>query len=571
MIITYVSESRKNTAQALRGFECPAVVADYLSKHMMIRPTPSQKIMDKVLTWHKCTHYTTMEPESSIQRILTPEQLWLRDTSQGGEWTVFDIVSIPLTFYEYRRATGFTYWSGGITPRIVQYCEIAGLKRISVMDIGSNDGEAVHDLQLCLADFGISAETTGVDIDYADSWQNNMDEFIHCDIFKMRPTKKYDVVLCTMAGYEASRQNWPVLIRICANHLKDKGVLLFDDIVYEHYTAYDIDESRQLAHDIESMSSLQFAWYRFGRTALYLLYCGYVTWDRSPACLDCVLEDRGSEYKRHPMAVVRIPRRVCDTCGDGITCYAATHPHYFDGWHCGRCMLARTAPDYLAYAFNCVAGIASWEPEVAREFVHALLDTADNHLAKNMLSDVANRIDEVVDTRDGPDTEDGAWTGHRSEIIKSDEEMLTDRICAEMSERARTFEIEYNFPDNLAVAYEEGRKSGPSHGNERPVPYPPDIDWSKVYMPRKLRIFQSPVGQRWTVNYLRHECTDYETACEKLQKEAMDLLERNGHGVVLEAKCIIDEQIHRIVKNRIQEEIAERFPELAEAAVEQKV
>ena len=361
------------------------------------------------------------------------------------------------------------------------------------MDIGSNDGEAVHNLQLHLADFGISVETTGVDINYADGWQNNMDEFIHCDIFKLCPTKKYDVVLCTMARYEVSRQIWPVLIRTCASHLKDEGILLFDDIVYEHYTAYDVDKSGQLAHGIESMSSLQFEWYKFGRTALYHVYCGDVTWDRSPVCADCVFGDIGSEYEQQPMAVVRMPRRVCDTCGGDTACYAAPDPHYFDGWHCGRCTLARTTPDYLAYAFNRVAGIASGEPEAAGEFIRSLLETADSQLAKNMLSDMVNRIDEAATRRSGPDTGDVAGTGHGSDIIKSDEEILTDGIRAEMSERARTFEIEYNFPDNLAVAYEEGRKSGPSHDKKRPVPYPQDMNWSEVYRPRKLRIFQSPV------------------------------------------------------------------------------
>ncbi len=567
-----MSESQRNTVQALRRFGCPTKMADYLSQHMLVQPTPQQAVMSKVLAWHKCTaHYRTMEPESSTQYILTPEHLWLRDTSHGEEWTVFDIVSVPLAFYEYRRATGFTYWSDGITPRVVQYCEISGLERISVMDIGSNDGKAVHDLKLHLSDFGISAETTGVDIDYADSWQNNIDEFIHCNIFELRPTKKYDVVLCTMAGYEPSRQKWPVLIRTCANHLKDKGILLFNDMVYEHYTAYDIDESRQLAHDIESMSNLQFAWYEFGRTALYNIYCGNITWDRSPVCLDCVFGDRGSECKRQPMAVVCIPRRVCDTCGDDTSCYTDFYSRYLDGWHCGRCMLARTAPDYLSYAFNCVAGIASREPEVSKEFIHALLETADSQLAKNMLLDMVNRIDEVATKKHNSDTEDRAGTGHGADMIKNDEEILANGIRAEMSKRARTFKIEYNFPDNLVVAYEEGRKFGPSHDKDQSVPHLQDIRWSEIYMPRKLRTYQSPVGQRWAVNYLRHKCTDYEAACEKLEKEAMDLLVRNGHEGDWEAKRVIDEQIRRIIKNRIQEEISDRFPDLTAAAGEQRV
>lgn len=566
-----MDESRRTTAQALREFECPDEVADYLSKHMIIQPTPSHEIIDKVLAWRECTaHYYTMESESSIQYILTPEHLWLRDMSQSEEWTVFDIVSLPLAFYKYRRATGFTYWSDGITPRIVQYCEISGLERISVMDIGSNDGEAVHNLQLHLADFGISAETTGVDKDYADSWQNNMDEFIHCDIFKLHPTKKYDVVLCTMAGYEVSRQNWLVLIRACANHLKDKGVLLFHDIVYEHYTAYDIDESEQLAHDIESMSSLQFEWYMFGRTALSNIYCGNITWDRSPVCMDCVYENRGSEYKQQPITVVRIPRRVCDTCGDDTACYVTPNP-YYDGWHCGRCTLARTEPHYLAYAFNRVAGIANYEPKVAGEFIRALLETADNQLTKTMLLGMIKHIDEATTKQRGSDTEGGTGTDHGAGIVNNSEEILTDGIRTKMSKRARTFKIEYNFPDNLAIAYEEGRKLGPNHNKERSVPYPQDIAWSAMYMPHKLRLFQSPVGQRWAVNYLRHECTDYEDACAKLQKEAMDLLEQNGHGGNWAAKHIIAEQIHCIIKNRIQTEIGERFPELAKAAGEQKV
>ena len=88
----HVSEIQKSTVQALRKFGCPTEMAAYLSQHMLIRPMPPQEVMSKVLAWCKCTvHYHTMGEESSIQYILTPEQLWLRDASQGEEWTVFDI------------------------------------------------------------------------------------------------------------------------------------------------------------------------------------------------------------------------------------------------------------------------------------------------------------------------------------------------------------------------------------------------------------------------------------------------------------------------------------------------
>ena len=567
MIITPVNEVRNNTIQALRRFGCPADVAAYLSKHIGIQTIPSREDVSKVLAWFKCTaHYETMGTESDIQYILAPEHLLLRNVSHGEKWTVFDIMSTPHTLYKYRRATHFSYWGDGITPRIIQYCEITDRKQISVMDIGSHDGEAMRCLQTDLSDFDISAETTGVDIDYFDGWQNNMNEFIHCDVFKLRPSRKYDVVLCTMAGYKISRQEWPTLIRACASHLTYDGILLFHDMVYEHYRTYDVDESRQLAHNIDSMSDLQFAWYEFGRTALYHIYCGNVTWERSPHCFHCVLEDMRSGPVPQPAAVVHMPNHVCDTCGDNTVCYVDTD--HFQGWHCGRCTLALTGPDYLIRTLNRVAGIASWEPETAREFIRALLERANGPIAKNMLADIDGRIKEATAGRQGPNAE-GTPEADRN-TSKDGPHSMANGIWAEMSERARTFKIEYEFPDDLEVAYKQGRKEGPRYEKEQPVSHTQDIRWDEAFAPSKLRTFQAPVGQRWAVNYLRLECSGYKTACKKLLEEARNMLERDGRSASLEDN-VVYEQIHRIIKNRVQNTIAKRFPELAAASKEQMI
>ena len=53
-----------------------------------------------------------------------------------------------------------------------------------------------------------------------------------------------------------------------------------------------------------------------------------------------------------------------------------------------------------------------------------------------------------------------------------------------------------------------------------------------------------------------------------MQDEARELLGPDSPQDDLDTVC---EQIHQIIKNRVQERIAVRFPELAEAAREQMV
>lgn len=244
--------------------------------------------------------------------------------------------------------------------------------------------------------------------------------------------------------------------------------------------------------------------------------------------------------------VAHLPNRRCDTCGEYAVCYADTALGYFDGWHCGRCTLARCAPDDLVHALDLLAGIASREPAVAKDFVLALREKAGSRLAKDAFSHTARNT-----------------AGQRDEAVG---EMRDEWVA-----RARVAEIRYEFPDDVNVAYEKGGEVGPVHDKDRPLPHPADIEWCEVYKPHKPRTFNAPDEQRWAVNHLRHGCSDYESVCTKLQREAISLLKRRGLQVDPDDECAIHEAIHRIVKNRVLADIAARYPELAEAAGEQTV
>ena len=69
--------------------------------------------------------------------------------------------------------------------------------------------------------------------------------------------------------------------------------------------------------------------------------------------------------------------------------------------------------------------------------------------------------------------------------------------------------------------------------------------------------------------YLRHKCPSYKATYEQLQDDAREMLRQDGREADWEEERAIGETIHQIIKNRIQKEIATRFPELAKAAEEQ--
>lgn len=198
------------------------------------------------------------------------------------------------------------------------------------------------------------------------------------------------------------------------------------------------------------------------------------------------------------------------------------------------------------HALDLLAGIARREPEVANDFVLALREKAVSRLAKDTFSHAARSV-----------------AGQRDETV--------GEMWDEWTAKAQVAEIRYEFPDDVNVAYEKGREVGPGRDKGRPLSRPADIEWCEVYKPHKLRTSNAPDEQRWAVNHLRHGCSDYEKVCSKLQGEAVSLLKRRGLQVDLDEECAIHEAIHRIVKNRVLEDIVARYPELAEAAGEQTV
>ena len=144
-----------------------------------------------------------------------------------------------------------------------------------------------------------------------------------------------------------------------------------------------------------------------------------------------------------------------------------------------------------------------------------------------------------------------------------------DRICSVLLEKARSMDIAYDFPD-LATAYEKGLERGPELDKACRGRHDACVRRCKArgYVPSEPRAFKVPSKQRWAANHLRHKCSGYEGAYVQLQEEARELLGPDSPQDDLDTVC---EQIHQIIKNRVQERIAVRFPELAEAARGQMV
>ena len=218
----------------------------------------------------------------------------------------------------------------------------------------------------------------------------------------------------------------------------------------------------------------------------------------------------------------------------------------------------------LADALEELAEIARDSPKETKNLSKALRRGAANAFWGVMLQDMADRI-EAGAAGQGPREagNDGATETKGGQ---------RDEVRSTLLEKVQSVAIGYDFPD-LATAYEKGRERGPGLDKAYLELCDAYVRRCKArgYVPCEHRTFKAPDEQRWAANYLRHECSGYKDAYEQLQEEAWELLGPDSPQPDLEGVYAIGGMVHQVIKNRIQEQIAAQFPELAEAAREQRV
>ena len=218
----------------------------------------------------------------------------------------------------------------------------------------------------------------------------------------------------------------------------------------------------------------------------------------------------------------------------------------------------------LADTLKILAEIARDGPKETKNLAKALRRGTANAFWGRMLQDMADRIEDSAAGHGLREPENGGATETKRD--------RRDEIRSALLEKAQSMDIWYDFPD-LATVYEKGREHGPRLDMEYRELHDSYVRRCKArgYVPCEHRVFKAPDEQRWAANYLRHKCSGYKDAYEQLQEETRELLRSDSPQPDLECVYAIGEMIHQTIKNRVQEQIATRFSELAEAAREQRV
>ena len=218
----------------------------------------------------------------------------------------------------------------------------------------------------------------------------------------------------------------------------------------------------------------------------------------------------------------------------------------------------------LADALEALAEIARDGPKETKSLAKALRRGAANAFWGGMLHDMADRIEAGAAGQGTREAGNGGATETK--------DGRRDKVRLALLEKAQSMAIGCDFPD-LAAAYEKGRQRGPGLDKENRKSHDAYVRRCKAlgYVPCEHRAFKAPDEQRWAANYLRHECSGYDDASGELQEEAWELLGPDSPQPDLEGTYAIGGMMHQVIKNRIQEQIAAQFPELAEAAREQRV
>lgn len=252
--------------------------------------------------------------------------------------------------------------------------------------------------------------------------------------------------------------------------------------------------------------------------------------------------------------VARMDNRRCNSCGKFAVCYRAG-----GGWNCGTCASNRVVSGPLADALETLAEVAGDCPEAAASLARALRQETSNRFWGDMLCDMADRIDAGASMQ----------ALHETDCTIPESRVGQKAKIRSIPLKAQTVDITYDF-SGLPATYEKGRERGTRRDGMCQKRYDARAAFCRErgYPQPVRREFKAPDAKRWAANYLRHERSNYQKVYQRLQRKARNLL-----GPVLSGDdiCVICEQIHQTVKNRVQMHIARRFPELAEAAMEQTV
>ena len=256
------------------------------------------------------------------------------------------------------------------------------------------------------------------------------------------------------------------------------------------------------------------------------------------------------------MIVARIPCRRCDACGKFAVCYLAG-----GGWNCSTCAPPRVVAGKLADALDALAVIIRDCPEAYLSVVQALCKCRFNMFLGGLFLNTVQWMESgvVVQSNKHP----------RGDITGIDRNDIVTEIYLSLLKKAKCAHIAYDFPD-LSTAYKKGRERGLKLDNAFKKRHSMFVKLCKKrgLVPPEPRKINAADSQRWATNYLRHECSDYKHVYEWLQCEARNILKQY---ISQDDLCVVYEQIHQIIKNRVQDKIAEMFPKLTDVCMEQKV
>lgn len=115
---------------------------------------------------------------------------------------------------------------------------------------------------------------------------------------------------------------------------------------------------------------------------------------------------------------------------------------------------------------------------------------------------------------------------------------------------AMNVEIQYRFPNAVEKARRNGYESWRDHKESRSWRYDDWYDYEPI-MPFENQPKENI--DRWAVNWLRHERSDYDDTL-------LDMYGKTGKDIA-----------YVVIRNRILDKIAEKFPELATEALSQKL
>lgn len=171
----------------------------------------------------------------------------------------------------------------------------------------------------------------------------------------------------------------------------------------------------------------------------------------------------------------------------------------------------------LADTLDVLAVIIRECPGASVSLVQALRKCTFNTFLGGLFLNIANWIESGVVVQSNKHT--------RGDITGIERNYMVAKIYWSLLKKAKCVHIAYDFP-NLSTAYKKGRECGLKLDNASKKRHSMLIKICKKrgLVPPKPRKIKARDSQRWAVNYLRHECSDYKHVYEWLQCEARNML-----------------------------------------------